>query len=98
MRWPPGQLGRLLRLDLRRQADLLEPLGDDLADLRLVADVMLAQAEGDVVEDRQAVEERGHLEQEPEPQPHLDQLLAVEIGDVAAVEPDAPLRGLQAGR
>ena len=54
---------------------------------------MLAQAERDVVEDRQAVEQGGHLEQEPEPQPHLDQFLAVELGHVAAVEPDAPLVG-----
>ena len=76
---------------LRRQADLVEPLGDDLANVGLVAHVMLAQAEGDVVEDRQAVEESGHLEQEPEPQAHLDQFLAVESGHVAAVEPDAPL-------
>ncbi len=56
------------------------------ADLVLVAEAVLAQAEGDVVEDRQAVEQGGHLEQEPEPEPHLDQLLAVEPGDVAAVE------------
>ena len=57
--------------------------------------VVLAQAEGDVVEDRQAVEQRGHLEQEPEPEPHLHQLLAVELGDVAAVELDAALGRVQ---
>ena len=59
---------------------------------------MLAQAESDVVEDRQAVEKCGHLKQEPKPQPHLDQLLAVQAGDVAAVEPDAPHGRMQADR
>ena len=86
VRGPPGR------------PDLLKPLGDDLRELLLVADVVLAQAEGDVVVDRQAVEQRGHLEQEAEPEPQLDQLLAPKAGDVPAVEPDRARRRMQAGR
>ena len=56
---------------------------------------MLAQAEGHVIVDRQAVEQRGHLKQEPEPQPELDKLLAAQPVDVRAVEPDASLGGMQ---
>ena len=56
---------------------------------------MLTQTERHVVKDRQAVEKRRHLKQKPESQPHLDQRLAVQIGQIAAVEPDAPLGGPQ---
>src|SRR5262249_4953809 len=73
-----GELGRLLRGDLQGQADLVEPLDDDPPDLVLHAVMVLAQAEGHVVEDREAVEQRGHLEQEAEPEPHLDQFLPIE--------------------
>ena len=93
-----GQLGGLSGLDLRGQADLVQPLRDDLARPALVADAMFAQAEGHVVEDGQAVEESGHLEEKPEPQSHLHELLAIEACDIRAVEEHLSLGRVARGR
>src|SRR5262249_47397896 len=55
----------------------------------------LAKAERDVVENREAIEQCGHLKQKPETEPHLDQLAAAQGGDVSTVELDAPAGWLQ---
>ncbi len=57
-----GQLSRLLRFDVRGQADLLQTQADDVADLGFREPALLAQTEGDVVIDRQTVEKCGSLE------------------------------------
>src|SRR5206468_100977 len=64
---------------------------------RPMEEVVLAGAEGDVVEERQAVEGRGALVEEAEPDPDLDHLLVDERGEAAAVEPDQAGRGPEQG-
>ena len=66
-----GKLGRFLRFLSRRQAHFAEPLPDALGNLRFAEPFLLAQAKGDVVEDRHAVEQGGPLKQKAEAQPLL---------------------------
>ncbi len=57
---------------------------------------MLAGAERHVVENGQAVEQGGHLEQESEPETRPAQfVLASSVGQIAAVELNDPARRLQ---
>ncbi len=93
-----GELGGLLLLQAFGKADLLEAIGDKPGQLRFVAEIVLAGAERDVVEDRQAVEQRRHLEQEAEPEPGPAQLVLGERGEVAAVELDHTSRRAEQAR
>jgi hypothetical protein len=72
------ELDRLLGEHGSRQPDLVDERLHDAADLRLGQPGVLAERKGDVVEDRQAVEQRGALEDEP--------VAGAEVGQGAVVE------------
>src|SRR5262249_14862694 len=71
-------------------------LADRLADFRVRA-ALLAQTEGDIVEDGQAVEEGGTLEEKAEAKALAGQRAGAEVGEHIAVGDDAPGRRPQQG-
>ncbi len=92
-----GELSGFFQLGGGGKADFLEALADDVADLRLVEAALLAQAEGDVVVDREAVEQGGALEEKTEAEALLGQVVVAQVGQAFAVEDHGPRRGPQQG-
>ena len=94
-----GELGRLLVLDALGQADLLAAGRRRSASSSPRSCMrVLARAEGDVLDDRHAVEQRRLLEQEAEAEPRLRQLVLAQLRQVAAVELDRAARRPQQAR
>ena len=77
------------------QADLGQAAIDDLEDLVLALVGVLAQREGDVVEQVHRAEERAVLEEDAELLAHLEQLVVVHVGHRLAVDQDVALVGVQ---
>ena len=75
------------------QADRVQLHQDDVADHRLVEVGVLAQREGDVLEDREIGEQGAELEQHAEPASQREQLLGVVRVDDLALDADRPLIG-----
>src|SRR5438445_2619967 len=82
----PGKLRWLLALDLRRQTDLQQTLLDSLAHRLLLQRALLAQAEGDIFKNRQAVEEGRALKKKAEAQALLRELAIAQLGEIPAVK------------
>src|SRR5207253_3241974 len=81
-----GKLGRLFALDFKRQADLEQALLDLLPNDLLAEASLFAQAEGHILVDRQAVEERGPLKEKAKPQPFLGKLAFAQLAQSPSVK------------
>ncbi len=77
----------------RREADLIDPLQHDLADLLLRLVRLLPQREGDVVVEIHGAEQGAVLEEDPELAAHLEELGAAPVRDGLAVDEDVAVVG-----
>ena len=81
-------------LHVASEVDEPEHLRDAGRDLLLRPGRVLAQREGDVLEDRHRVEEGAALEEHADLLAHGDELLLGKLGDLHAVHPDLAVVGL----
>src|SRR5258706_863291 len=88
---PARERGREEPQHVAPEVDEAEHLDDARLDLCLAHLRVLAEREGDVLEDRHRVEERAALEEHSDLLAHAPHLLFREVGDVLAVHEDAPL-------
>ena len=91
---PARQLGRKARGDVR-QVDQLERFVHALGDLCFVQRALLAEAHGDVVADRERVEEGGELEHVPDACTELVQLAALQRGHLEPIDEHGAAVGLE---
>ena len=88
-----GQFGRRQHGDICIEADLGELLDGDVARLAARHAAALDQAEGDILPHRQAVEERGRLEQHAEFPQHRVARAAANARHILAIDEDLALVG-----
>ena len=77
------------------KAKLRDGLGRKVTCLQACHGLLLAEAEGDILPDRQRIEQRAELEGHAEPAPHCLELVAAGMDHFLAIDPDRPAIGAQ---